>query len=59
MADLMPTAPDAQPPTPTYGQCTHCGALEVALNSVTHYRDLSAIGESSRYPSGYGCELCD
>jgi hypothetical protein len=41
-----------------YGQCTACGALEVALNEVSHYRDLSAIGESPAYPFGYGCELC-
>jgi hypothetical protein len=43
---------------PTYGHCTHCGAVEVALAQVAGYRDLSAIGESDRYPVGYGCELC-
>lgn len=42
-----------------YGQCTACGAIEVALNFVQGYLDLSSIGESSRYPQGYGCELCD
>jgi hypothetical protein len=40
------------------GQCTHCGAIEVVLAGVDGYRDLSAIGESDRYPHGYGCELC-
>jgi hypothetical protein len=43
---------------PTYGQCTACGSIEVALNEVSHYRDLSAVGESDAYPCGYGCELC-
>ena len=43
---------------PTYGMCTGCGSVEVALNRVTGYRDLSSMGESSRYPTGYGCEVC-
>lgn len=43
---------------PTYGMCTACGAIETALNKVTGYRDLSHMGESDRYPTGYGCELC-
>lgn len=42
----------------TYGRCTACGAIEAALVSVTGYQDLSAIGESPRYPIGYGCEFC-
>jgi hypothetical protein len=42
----------------TYGHCTHCGAVEVELVKVAGYRDLSSIGESDRYPVGYGCELC-
>ena len=49
---------EQQPDGPVYGQCTACGAIEVALHNVTHHRDLSAIGESPRYPFGYGCELC-
>lgn len=43
---------------PTYGQCTACGSVEVALNTATGTRDLSAIGESDAYPTGYGCEVC-
>jgi hypothetical protein len=44
---------------PTYGMCTACGAVEVALvNGVQGHRDLSAIGEHPRYPVGYGCEMC-
>jgi hypothetical protein len=43
---------------PTYGMCTACGSVEVALDAVTGFRDLSHIGESSRYPTGYGCEVC-
>lgn len=42
----------------TYGLCTHCGSVEVALNCVTGTRDLSDIGESDTYPTGYGCEVC-
>lgn len=40
------------------GLCTHCGAVEVVLIKVTGIRDLSDIGESSTYPTGYGCEVC-
>ena len=43
---------------PTYGMCTACGSVEVALNRVTGTRDLSGMGESPRYPTGYGCEVC-
>ena len=43
---------------PTFGYCTGCGAIEVALNEATGTRDLSAIGESPYCPTGYGCELC-
>jgi hypothetical protein len=44
---------------PVHGMCTHCGSVEVQLvNGVTGYRDLSDIGESDRYPVGYGCEVC-
>jgi hypothetical protein len=41
-----------------YGMCTHCGAVEVKLVKATGTRDLSGIGESDVYPTGYGCELC-
>lgn len=41
------------------GQCLSCGAIETILNKVTGYKDFSGIGESERYPVGYGCELCD
>lgn len=44
--------------TPVYGQCTACGSVEVELNSVKGTRDFSAIGESDKYPIGYGCEVC-
>lgn len=44
---------------PAYGMCTACGSVEVALNQVAGYRDLSDMGESSAYPTGYGCEMCD
>jgi len=30
----------------------------VFLVNATGVRDLSAIGESANYPTGYGCELC-
>jgi len=43
---------------PTYGMCTACGSVEVALIKVTGTRDLSSIGEHSAYPTGYGCEVC-
>lgn len=43
---------------PVSGMCTHCGAIEVTLVKATGVRDFSAIGESSQYPTGYGCELC-
>lgn len=46
-------------PAPTYGLCLRCGGLEVRLTTVTGTRDYSSIGESSRYPTGHGCELCD
>lgn len=51
----------AETPTsaePTYGMCTACGAVEVALVKPSGTRDLSAIGEHSAYPTGYGCEGC-
>ena len=41
-----------------YGLCTGCGAVEVALVKATGMRDLSGIGESATYPTGYGCEVC-
>lgn len=43
---------------PTYGLCTACGSVEVALNRATGIRDLSGIGESATYPTGHGCEVC-
>lgn len=43
---------------PTYGLCTACGAVEVELNQQDGTRDLSHMGESDRYPVGYGCEVC-
>ena len=45
-------------PAPTYGMCTACGAVEVELNKATGTRDLSYMGESPCYPTGYGCEVC-
>ena len=41
-----------------YGMCTACGSVEVALDVVTGVWDLSGIGESSEYLTGYGCEVC-
>jgi len=46
-------------PTRVIGMCTACGAIETYLNRATGTRDFSSIGESSAYPTGYGCELCD
>lgn len=43
---------------PTYGFCTACASVEVALVEVTGTRNFSSIGESDRYPTGYGCEMC-
>ena len=42
----------------TYGLCTACGSVEVALVKVSGTRDLSDIGESPTYRTGYGCEVC-
>ncbi len=42
----------------TYGFCTACGSIEVALIEATGTRDFSPIGEHAEYPTGYGCELC-
>lgn len=42
----------------TYGNCTRCGCIEVALMKVKGYQDLSSIGEAPDYPYGYGCEVC-
>lgn len=44
--------------TATYGKCTRCGSIEVALDEATGTTDFSYIGESAKYPTGYGCELC-
>lgn len=44
--------------TETYGMCTACGSVEVQLVTVTGARDLSDVGESASYPTGYGCEVC-
>lgn len=43
---------------PTFGQCTACGSVEVALVHPTGTRDLTDIGESPTYPTGHGCEVC-
>lgn len=43
---------------PVYGFCTACRSVEVRLNEATGTRDLSSMGESADYPTGYGCELC-
>lgn len=48
----------ADPAKHVYGQCRACGAVEVALVAPSGTRDLSDIGESEEYPTGYGCELC-
>lgn len=50
--------PTPLPEVLTFGMCTGCGAAEVALNEPTGTRDLSSIGESANYPTGYGCEVC-
>lgn len=42
----------------TYGMCTGCGSVEVRLLNATGTRDLSYMGESAEYPTGYGCEVC-
>lgn len=54
------TKGEAEEETPkVYGQCLHCGAIEVELvNGVACTKDLSYMGESPVYPFGYGCELC-
>lgn len=52
------TAPDQVAEVATYGMCTACGSVEVALVKVTGTRDLSGIGEHHAYPTGYGCEVC-
>ena len=43
---------------PTYGLCLGCRSVEVELVKVIGTRDLSYMGESDRYPVGYGCEVC-
>jgi hypothetical protein len=42
-----------------YGKCLACGSVEVKLNNLVGTIDLSDIGESANYPTGYGCEVCD
>lgn len=54
-----PLVTATEPEVPQYGQCMGCGSIEVRLNNVVGIRDLSAIGESSAYPVGTSCELCD
>lgn len=44
--------------TTVYGYCTACHSVEVALNKATGTYDLSYMGESDAYPTGYGCEVC-
>lgn len=46
------------PPSPKVGRCIACGSVEVMLDDATSTVDLSAIGESATYPTGYGCEVC-
>lgn len=43
---------------PIGGMCTACGSVEVILNNPTGVRDMSDIGESDEYLTGYGCEVC-
>lgn len=50
--------PKAVKAAPTYGMCLSCRAIEVELFDVIGTRDFSNIGESDRYPVGYGCEAC-
>jgi hypothetical protein len=40
-----------------YGKCCACGAVEVELNRPDGFTAIE--GESDRYPTGYGCEVCD
>ena len=44
----------------SYGMCLACRAIEVKLDEsgVIGTRDFSNIGESDKYPVGYGCEVC-
>lgn len=51
--------PKCRPTQPTYGKCRACGAVEVRLTAADGTINLNAIGESARYPTGYGCEACD
>jgi len=44
--------------TRIYGMCLACRAIEVELFDVIGTRDFSDIGESDKYPVGYGCEVC-
>lgn len=41
-----------------YGMCLACRSIEVELFKVIGTRDFSNIGESDKYPVGYGCEVC-
>lgn len=43
---------------PIYGMCLDCRSIEVRLDEQVGTRDFSNIGESDRYPVGYGCEAC-
>lgn len=45
-------------PEPVYGKCRACGACEVEIYGPYGSTDLSSIGESATYPTGYGCEAC-
>jgi hypothetical protein len=57
-AHAMAKIAAAPRPRRANGRCLACGAIEVNLNRVDGYDDLSSIGESPAYPYGYGCELC-
>lgn len=58
LRDSLKRAREGRKREPVYGMCTGCGSVEVALHRATGTRDLSYMGESSRYPTGYGCEVC-
>jgi hypothetical protein len=57
MSDYAPPTEGVTTP-PIYGMCLACRSIEVCLNNVVGYRDLSHIGEHPRYPVGHGCEVC-
>lgn len=45
-------------PAPVYGMCRACRCVWVRLHTADGTVNLSHMGKSAAYPTGYGCEVC-